>query len=68
VAARHEQARKANWRWQGRQAVKSAVSAFAAVRLKYVVRKKAPNKTRFQAWHVDIPESHLGVAQKIGEN
>jgi hypothetical protein len=47
---------------------KQAVSKIAAMRLKYVVSKKAPNKTRFPARLVDIPESHLGVAQKIGEN
>jgi hypothetical protein len=38
------------------------------MRIKYVVSKKAPNKTPFAARLADIPESHLGVAQKIGEN
>jgi hypothetical protein len=39
-----------------------------AIRLKYVDFRKAPNKTRFRVRHADIRASHLGVAQKIGEN
>jgi hypothetical protein len=38
------------------------------MRIKYVVREKAPNKTRFRVCPADIPESHLGAPQKIGEN
>jgi hypothetical protein len=38
------------------------------MRIKYVVSKKAPNKTRFQARGADIQETHLGAPQKIGEN
>jgi hypothetical protein len=38
------------------------------MRIKYVVSKQAPNKTRFSICPANIPHTDLGAPQKIGEN